>query len=251
MHTPTPQPAEASLLPCLHCGYDLTGVTLDVCPECAAALTPEAYQTIERRTHLLHQGRAIIRRSLLILAIGVVVCLVGLPLMMLLHVADQLFDLNTLLEQMLAAGFALFCVIGFSLVSLLALVMLDVLHPTKDARRLISLLWLKHLWLLHTPWLMIPIFAILLGGIERIFHKPSAVLGVFTVLFFFAWFVLSLIAYTLWTRRRQRELTSLQLHDRLRFDLAIALGFLIFSASAFLGLIGGISATMAITRVIS
>lgn len=237
-----PQPP----LPCLRCGYDLTGITHAVCPECGVDTAESLRAAADHRLALFNSARNIWTNWAKLHGAAHLTCVLGVVLIGQFYNpytrpgSEVFFDMAALFFVSLA--------VALSTLAFLPLLNCDP-EPTPYNQRLIELVWVRHVGLLNTPWIVIPVWGLLLAAGERImsFFGTSA-RSVPGLPFFLAipWLIVAVIAFIHWMIRWNRDMRFHGLSSPTMRVIGTAVGTTVFLGALALGWAGNIFAAFTI-----
>ena len=120
--------------------------------------------------------------------------------------------------------------------------LLAALSAPRPARRAVAAVWLKHLWVLHLPWLVIGPGAILVAALAIV---GRAAPGVAPLVLLVAmalgpiWLMLSGLCIVVWGQRRQVDIQVLQLRAPTVHIAMMLCAIATLAAAIVLGFVGG------------
>jgi hypothetical protein len=233
-------------LQCLSCWYVIGVSSAAVCPECGTPVTDASRRVYERRAALAASSRRDVRLGVVVVAGGVLTytAIIGL-------VSSDITV--TAIMFVATSAFAWF---GWA-ISLAIIPWHDAAKRAKDPRpecSLVALLWSKHVLLLHTPWLLPPLLAVVLGLVGltlRAFSKNHE-MGEFvlTFLLFVIWIGASIVAVSEWTLRWNQDLDAACLSNTGVPERGGAAALLLCLLNLTAGFVGGAAMVLAVGYVL-
>jgi hypothetical protein len=218
---------------CIACGYDAGGLPGYVCSECAEPVTGEAIVAWRARRRWQEQwGRLLGQR----VAAGALICVI--------YSAGA----GAVVRNLEAAWIAL---LGLGMVvgaSLLAGLLCAATAP-HGCRQVASAIWLKRLWALHLPWLVVGPGAVVVAvavSAERTMGVDAGTLVTAVWLpGFMCWLVLIVMSPVIWLHQAQDDFVQARLLTRPVWALMVVSALAIAVAAAAMGSVGGAVALMA------
>ncbi len=219
-----------SVLPCLNCDYDLTGIGAGRCPECGRDFT-DADREMMRTIADIRRSRT---SRWIITGIGWLAIVIGYSIGagVLVAWSDESF-----VGAMLLA-IAAFGALGCGWYSLLG---------CSRAHRTIALhVWRRQVWLLHLPWLVMAPAALVLAGVWSLVNPGGEILVVpVSVICMVVWVACLSKVFRVWTNRTDRELARwLTVRAEVRSRLIAAASW-VYGGAILLGMLGGLVAILA------
>jgi hypothetical protein len=146
----------SSTLPtsCLHCGYEIGRIGTAVCPECGCRLLEGQGLIAQRRDVLREEYPSVMRRHVLSFIGVALACSIGFG------VVTMSLDAGLSVAMVLGVVLGVSMIFGF-IVSLPA---------APHERFVVRIAWMRALWWMHGPWLIIVpagVIALCVAGIER------------------------------------------------------------------------------------
>lgn len=218
----------AQRLRCLNCTYDVTGLMHRPCPECGLYVDDRTERVMLDRAACMAGAGRLWRNAAIgaVAAIGVcstgVLILAGGP------------------GAMLAAGFVLAALSAGSVAAGGLGAML-----TQD-RHLFATVWLRSLWWLHLPWLVIPactVLVTLIGLFAKVLGGDAAATAAVLIASMFGlvcWIALVLLSFGNWASRWGADIRRFDLKPGRAVALATVLGIAVLVGAAGVGFVGGV-----------
>jgi len=222
---------------CLKCGYDLSSLAYGPCPECGRTMGGEEAAVFKRGSDLLTDAREWL--------LGAAVALVGVVIV---YACGALM----LTERPRAALDAAAAVLGVVVGSALLGVVASVTLPELD-RKLFILAWLRLLWRLHVPWLVVPVtmlIALLAMGLDVWLGGEGRVAGPMVVMvWLMVWFIGLILAIVIWSHAWGCVMSRVMpMMNDWHSVLPIVFVLVSVGASAVLGLVGGLMVLSGVLR---
>ena len=229
-------------LQCLSCWYVIGVSGAAVCPECGTPVTDASRRIYQRRAALTASSRREVRVGVVSQAAGVLIytAIIGL-------VSSDVS--LTVMTFMATAALALF---GWA-IGLAIIPWRGAAKRAKDPgpeRFLVALLWSKHVLLLHTPWLLQPVLAAVLGlgGLILRVFSTNHEKGEFVLMFllFVVWVAASIAAASEWTLRWNQDMDAACLSNTGLPERAGAAALLLCLITVIAGFAGGFALAAAV-----
>ena len=232
-----PSPTNPPPLQCLSCWYTIGTHDAAACPECGEPVTEVTRRLFYRRAELSLQAHPGVRRSTVTILAGIA-----------LYVALIAFSapngwyaftgfLATFALALLgwAAPFAITLWLGAS----------NRTTDPRPERKLIHLLWDRHVVLLHAPWLIPPAMAVvflIVGAFLRIVAgSAQGAEAIVAFLFFILWLAMCIVAITEWLERWGQDVDAACLRSTRVPRNAAAVSFVLFFVNLIAGFAGAIA----------
>lgn len=220
----------ASGIHCLGCGYDLSTLTTDRCPECGRELSEADLVLNERRRTLLARRRAVFFEQARWWAVVILIYAIGAGV----FARTVWAGIDAVLT--LSVAVVLSGLMGFA-ASLVA--------PDWD-EQLVLIVWTRRLWYLHAPWLLIAFGAGIVTFIAILEARSGGNgIGVWGVglMGLPIWALGTVIAYAVWCARWTQALRHLGVRSQRVAWTGAGLAAVVVMGAAVLGLFGGLLAT--------
>lgn len=218
----------AAPMVCLACRYDVTGMLGRVCPECGTEINEETVQVWKARASFGEAAAPTFRKLALGAAAAVCVCVGGVA------------GLTWEPEAVVGAALVLSVAIGGSLAA--AAVPLAMVE--REDRWVCFVAWVRALWWLHLPWLVIPGCTALLAGVgfaaQMAGADPGTIILSLCMIGLVCWLFLLLVVLFGWAHRWGDDLGRLGLERSRAAAVGPLVALAVLGGAAVVGFGGGV-----------